>query len=412
MRQFLIAAVFLLVGCSNRTSSFISTLPQSSQPQVVQTGSNGNWELLNVVTRVNQITAGSDGAIWGAGGNLIARIDMTGHETTYGLSGSNAGAIALNQDGNIYAAEMLGSGWAIARVTPNGGVTEFPLPSNALGPEQIVSGSDRNLWILGAAPGLQYSIARVTTNGVYTQIPSSLSYVYSITPGPDKNIWVAGSIGNTAYVAKILISNGSMTTYVIPNPYSLFNLVIASGADGGVWVTEEFEMVRVDPVTGAVVAYPANLGNGSNRQHSMVAGPNKLLYISGFGYVVGYSPTNHVVHGRVYYPRGIYGTPWIAAGPDEQLWTVTETNIAVLLLHKILPVPNNIVVSVGNSMGLAVSEPKSNQKRFSAVSNNPSVATVFGNGSSFTVTGVGVGTTTLTVSDKIGNTLDVPVTVQ
>jgi uncharacterized protein YjdB len=56
-------------------------------------------------------------------------------------------------------------------------------------------------------------------------------------------------------------------------------------------------------------------------------------------------------------------------------------------------------------------EKKSRQRSFTAVSNNQTIATVSGSGESFTVTGVAPGSTTITVSDLIGNSLDVAVTV-
>lgn len=52
------------------------------------------------------------------------------------------------------------------------------------------------------------------------------------------------------------------------------------------------------------------------------------------------------------------------------------------------------------------------QHVFSAVSNDTAVAKVSGSWKTLRVSGVAPGQTTITVSDKIGNSLDVPVTVQ
>ena len=101
----------------------------------------------------------------------------------------------------------------------------------------------------------------------------------------------------------------------------------------------------------------------------------------------------------------------MAVGPDSQIWVTCGRKVAVLIIHAIAPVPTSIAVSVGGSAPLSVTEPKSFQKAFTVVSNNKSIATVSGSGTSFVVAGKAHGTTTLTASDAVGNSLDVPVTV-
>ena len=97
-------------------------------------------------------------------------------------------------------------------------------------------------------------------------------------------------------------------------------------------------------------------------------------------------------------------------GPDRNMW-LGSGPLYVYLWREISSVPASIEVQVGQSAPLAVSEKNTNQMQVSAISNDPSIATVSGSEPSFSVTGVSTGSTSITLSDPIGNILNVPVTV-
>ena len=105
--------------------------------------------------------------------------------------------------------------------------------------------------------------------------------------------------------------------------------------------------------------------------------------------------------------------PSIAIGLDGQLWAATCSRIYVLILYYVRPVPNSVSEPVGSDTKVYVTEPRSVRRSFNAVSNNQAVATVTSgeDGHLFRVHGVAAGTTTVTFSDTIGNSVDIPVTI-
>jgi hypothetical protein len=258
----------------------------------------------------------------------------------------------------------------------------------------------------------------MTTSGVYTASGFNNN---SFTPndvanGPDGNLWLVGwqGSGYPVFAARVLVSDGSATYYQLPDSPTNFLGGVSAGADGGVWIPigdPYYEIVRIDPVTGTITKYSIS-SNFDVDGPKIVSGPNRLLYFHAYkDAIMEFDPFTKRITGHITTANTQCGKTF-AGGSDGQLWVTGSAEMCVYLLHPIVPVPASITVSVGASTGLTVSEPKSFQKNFTVVSNNPNIATVTGSGMSFTVYGVSVGSTTLTVSDKVENSLAVPVTVQ
>jgi streptogramin lyase len=73
----------------------------------------------------NSITRGPDGNMWATTGNAIARITPSGVITQFPLpDGYSGGSITAGSDGNLWFTEDS----AIGRITPSGTITEFPYP--------------------------------------------------------------------------------------------------------------------------------------------------------------------------------------------------------------------------------------------------------------------------------------------
>jgi len=98
-------------------------------------------------------------------------------------------------------------------------------------------------------------------------------------------------------------------------------------------------------------------------------------------------------------------------GSDGQVWIIYG-KLYAYVAHPIVVLPNPISVQNGSTQAVTVSEKGLPQKQFTAISADPAIAAVSGTGENFAVTGVSQGTTVITFSDKIGNSLDVSVTVQ
>jgi virginiamycin B lyase len=89
----------------------------------------------------------------------------------------------------------------VGRITMDGKVTEYPIPSQAGSPINIAVGPDSNIWFTKGG-----IVGRVTSDGAITEFPMSAPNVggTGLTAGSDRQpprrlanrLWVAASGGN------------------------------------------------------------------------------------------------------------------------------------------------------------------------------------------------------------------------
>ena len=102
----------------------------------------------------------------------------------------------MGPDGAIWFTQIAGN--RIGRLTVDGTLTEYAVPTPASQPNVIVSGPDPNptksksLWFAETAGN---KIARITTTGLITEfpIPSANSGPIGVAAGPDGHVWFAES---------------------------------------------------------------------------------------------------------------------------------------------------------------------------------------------------------------------------
>jgi streptogramin lyase len=183
-----------------------------------QTNCGGSTTLS--VTAPDQITSGSDGALWftvssespQSGGPFratIGRMTTNGSLTCYPLAGPLVGGNGITRnsaDGNVWFTDYN----AVGRITPTGAVSEYYVDG---GPSYgIVAASDGSLWFLLASDdppdAIGYSgIGHVDKTGNVLgtyQIPTQNALAGSITIGPDGNIWFTEN--GVGKVGRLLIS--------------------------------------------------------------------------------------------------------------------------------------------------------------------------------------------------------------
>jgi streptogramin lyase len=149
------------------------------------------------------ITAGPDGNLWFTepGNKIIGQITSQGTVTEFSTPNISPQSITLGPDGNLWFTD-----WgekAIGRMTLQGETTLFPIPvtvywsfdqQETSSPSwKIITGPDGNLWF--TEYGLE-QIARITPEGEITEyvLPSPFLPV-GITSGPDGNLWFASPFG-------------------------------------------------------------------------------------------------------------------------------------------------------------------------------------------------------------------------
>jgi len=131
-------------------------------------------------------------------------------------------AIAPGPDGNMWVTEVLKH--KILRVSPDGTITEFPVPSKStVGVLQgIAGGSDGNVWFTSREENM---IRRLSPAGEFNgefAIPSKSLDPKSLTPGSWPRVIVPGSDGNLWFAEmaanKIgrITPSGEITEFPIP----------------------------------------------------------------------------------------------------------------------------------------------------------------------------------------------------
>src|SRR5205085_10281458 len=128
--------------------------------------------------------------------------------------------ITSGPDGNLWFTETAGN--TIGKITPNGTVTEYPLPNSGSWPFNITHNPDGNLWFT------EYDgsrIGKITTSGTITEYPlSGYDRPMGITHGPkgDNTIWFTEDAGNR--IGRITLG-GMITEYLLPtansNPFDI-----------------------------------------------------------------------------------------------------------------------------------------------------------------------------------------------
>jgi virginiamycin B lyase len=145
------------------------------------------------------IALNSDGNIWVGmfASSRIGRITPEGVVTEWDIPTPDSGprALAAGPDGNIWFSEFKAG--KIGRITPDGDITEYTLPRPQTGPGDITAGADGNMWFLELnglmdnTPVNGNRVGRITLDGTITEfdIPSEGSTPINIAVGPDRNVW-------------------------------------------------------------------------------------------------------------------------------------------------------------------------------------------------------------------------------
>lgn len=145
------------------------------------------------------IVTGPDGAIWFTENLGIGRMSTAGRLTQFPLPADNGSGmpyqIAVGPDKNIWFVEYMPTGdGRVGRLTPSGRLTEFATPGMG-GLQWITAGPDNAMWITG---GHSDNIGRVSLDGAVEAfaVPSLGAQPTGITVGPDGNIWFAEEPGD------------------------------------------------------------------------------------------------------------------------------------------------------------------------------------------------------------------------
>jgi len=182
-------------------------------------------------TDLYSICLGPDGAIWFGEARTakIGRIASDGTITEFSTEDNPPYQMTAGPDGNLWIATG-----GVARLTPTGQLTAFPVPDvspgNGANVLDITGGPDGALWF---ADKDGHRIGRITTAGDITfyPIPMGLTPIepYAITLGPDGNLWFADQDHD---VIGRMTPSGIVTTFSAPGSHPTD---LIAGPDGAIW---------------------------------------------------------------------------------------------------------------------------------------------------------------------------------
>jgi streptogramin lyase len=349
-------------------------------------------------------------AVWGTDQSRIGRITPDGQVTDFPLPDQGASPIGVGPDGNIWYLGYDGPGGSQTRIgdmTPSGTVIkELTLPQS-IAPTNFTFGPDGNLWFVqqwGDSIGYISPSGQVTT---FDLAPGESAI--DITAGPDGNLWFT-EYDVPENVDKIgrITPGGTITEFAIPGSpggYAGF-FPITAGPDGNLWFAVENTIGQITPqgqvtefalpsgYTGAVSITSGPDGNLWFTQNPLPQPPYSLAY-QGPAYIGQITTDGQITEYPVPGTDGQWSVTWdigdIITGPDGNLWFMDATNVArVTFNDPTVQISPSMVINSGSAVNgvVATFAPADPLTRASDYS-----ATIFwGDGSQTTATVNGNGT--------------------
>jgi hypothetical protein len=154
----------------------------------------------------------------------------------------------------------------VGRITLDGVVTEFTLPTQNSRPLAIAAGPDGALWFTengAVAPSGGGQIGRVTTSGTISEFALSADegQPLAITAGPDGAMWFTLANGTTSQIGRISTA-GAMSGFVLPAAETS-PAGIVTGPDNAVWFAEQATN-QIGRINGIVALTSVTLVSSSN----------------------------------------------------------------------------------------------------------------------------------------------------
>jgi streptogramin lyase len=379
------------------------------------------------------MVVGPDGALyfgeWGSNGNDggIGRLNGDGSvsEIDVAPTGSTPIVGAFDAAGNVWFSNCGGffcsGNDALDALLPNGAVTSYDPGVNSH-PRFGVVDPNGNVWFALARAN---AVARVLTNGTVTEFPLPLlafnaANPNDITIGPDGALWITEYIGNAIIRMDL---NGTVTN-IYPLSTEAGPRFISSGQDGNLWFTEVgSEALAGDPYTPPQIIKMSTSGHMTAYAEPLTGSVADSIRPASGGFV--FTDVDYAV-GFIDYAGTITEWPVQNAGGTSVGFTVQGSDGSyyfadddfnrigkITLGNEPAIFPQSIsIAGVGNSQLVGVGV-LGNSGSYSARIDNTNVATVrpaAGFPMNFTVTAVGAGAATLTVTGG-GNSMNAPITV-
>jgi len=292
------------------------------------------------------ITTGPDGNLWvfESGRGSIARITPTGEATEFPVNATPDNIVG-GPDGALWFTDSTNG--QIGRMTVTGVLSLYPLTPR-WSPVAITSSVDGNLWFTERDQNYMARLARITTTGTVTEI-ANLPAAGWITSDRDGNLWIAAG-------GLIKISPAGVT---LGNFLSGFNSVgVTLGKDNHIWVAGVVAQpdpgnccsyslyTRVANLTtdGSIQFITSLVGGGSGK---LVSAPDGNVYFLD-GTSMGMATPNGTITSWAISSAGLD----IAAGPSGA-WVTNNTDQIVEFTGSAVPAATRQLSTGGYPLDIA-----------------------------------------------------------
>ncbi len=293
---------------------------------------------ITVESLPSKITVGPEGDLWfternnNLKGSKVARMTPTGEVTEFPvLAFSEPQGIALGPEGDLWFTEVNnpecnGSGChsKVGRIDPaTDAVAEFTTGiSEGSQPWEIAAGPNGHLWFTEFAVAGSNRTNRIgeinpendKVEEFELPLPDSgQKGAFGITAGPEGNVWFTEEAGNR--IGRITPS-GTITEFPIPTANSQ-PVQIVTGSDGNLWFAEQ-DSLKIGRITqtGTITEFP--LPSPDNEPRAIAAGPDgNIWFAMDNGDIGRITPTGVVTTCTTGISGDIEG---LTAGPDESMW--------------------------------------------------------------------------------------------
>jgi virginiamycin B lyase len=205
------------------------------------------------------ITEGPSGDLWftdqrsnTAGQTFIASITPSGAITEYPIPTGSApdlpvasapAGIALGGDGDIWFTDdgQNSDGQnLVGRISPNGTITEYPIPTKGSDPLAIALGADGDMWF--TEPGID-AVGRITPAGEVAEftVPSVENLLRDIVRGPDGNMWFTEipASGQEEPALGEITPSGTVKTFALSLPPGGDLENLGMGPEDEIWFADQ-----------------------------------------------------------------------------------------------------------------------------------------------------------------------------
>jgi virginiamycin B lyase len=407
---FTIASCIAFVwGCASNTPSAIPT--PGTKPLVLQTGQNPQeWTSLKVKSATTgplaDITFSSQKLSWFTDptDSLVGRADLNKNVKTFALTGMTPTFVAIGQHQLIYFDQCTSQ---IATMTTSGITATYQIPSGSIACGALTEGPDHNIWFAEAN-----HIAKIDTAGKIHEFKftDAAANGLGIATGPDQALWFTEQGVNAIH--KIVPSTHAITNYDL-TPVGQCNPVgITKASDGNLWFgCSSAQLIGKITTSGTptLIRTPF-LVDGIK---AMGEGPdgNPWFLNATTGAVAEIdATTGNIMINLSPYSSGAHA---VTAGPDGNVWVAGDKQVTVFIRNIITVSPTSLTFSAPGQYNY-IQGSETGNPQLTAVSSNPNVASLAGPWPQniYAVNANSVGTCYVTMSDSLGNSFRVTVTVQ